>query len=572
MVGEGRRSGVVALVAALVPALVAATLVPAPAQATDPVDHLSAWTMEADFTYTEVTTSPGGNNNFSFDASYADYSTDSFVATWSGSSSMTSTFSCDGGGQGGYHIEGDGSGAGEYWRGTGFPSDYGLTGDLVGLEAGGGPSYVVDGTVTTCGGDSSSTSQEQSPINNFVWLPGTDTQLEAVPEGTVLTDTYSRVVHDNVNGNDSTLTWTVTYMARKGPWTDDPECSDGLDNDGDGRVDVGPDPGCTDGEDTSEHGPLACDNGEDDDGDGRSDYLVGDQGDPDCAGPEDDDESGVCVPDEEPTTATYKTVTDIPGPDIHWYTTTVTARGCTAENGQRFISDLDVDRHAEGGPVPSALGLLGLETGTESPVEYDPDPVGNTTSASGDFAYSMCFDLTKLLDKAGATKYLKQKVKNRAEKLIGRLMKRLGYKRIKRKDRKEVVEAFKDAVDDRFSAETVATMLEDKFKIPGKIARFGGRLVESQTEDARKLVKTAAGGMADSNVLVDASAEEAASRLVGDTFGRLDRLTTFCGGGTGGESNLVTWNALATATASATGAELDRTDLYLHPILTVKDD
>ena len=128
MVGERPRSGVVALIAALVPALVAATLVPAPAQAADPLDHLSVWTMEADFTYTEVTSSPGGSNNFSFDASYADYSTDSFVATWSGSSSMTNTYSCDGGGQGGYHIEGNGAGAGEYWRETGFPTDYGLTG------------------------------------------------------------------------------------------------------------------------------------------------------------------------------------------------------------------------------------------------------------------------------------------------------------------------------------------------------------------------------------------------------------------------------------------------------------
>jgi hypothetical protein len=50
-------------------------------------------------------------------------------------------------------------------------------------------------------------------------------------------------------------------------------CADGIDNDGDGLVDVGADPGCTDFADSSEReGGLACDDGIDQDGDGLADF------------------------------------------------------------------------------------------------------------------------------------------------------------------------------------------------------------------------------------------------------------------------------------------------------------
>lgn len=62
-----------------------------------------------------------------------------------------------------------------------------------------------------------------------------------------------------------------------------PECSDGVDNDGDGDVDFPNDPGCTSALALKE-GP-ACDNGLDDDGDGFVDWDggAGGQPDPDCA-------------------------------------------------------------------------------------------------------------------------------------------------------------------------------------------------------------------------------------------------------------------------------------------------
>jgi hypothetical protein len=68
-----------------------------------------------------------------------------------------------------------------------------------------------------------------------------------------------------------------------------PACSDGRDNDNDGRVDT-QDPGCANGQDTDETDPQqnqpACSDGRDNDGDGRVDLH-----DPGCANGQDSDET-----------------------------------------------------------------------------------------------------------------------------------------------------------------------------------------------------------------------------------------------------------------------------------------
>jgi spore coat protein A len=71
-----------------------------------------------------------------------------------------------------------------------------------------------------------------------------------------------------------------------------PECQDGLDNDGDGRIDFGGfDPGCDSAADPGEHAPtLPCDDGLDNDGDGLTDYPA----DPACWGPAAPDEGPEC--------------------------------------------------------------------------------------------------------------------------------------------------------------------------------------------------------------------------------------------------------------------------------------
>ncbi len=63
------------------------------------------------------------------------------------------------------------------------------------------------------------------------------------------------------------------------------ECSDGVDNDGDGEIDTD-DEDCASGEGSSESSPPACANGQDDDGDGLADYPA----DPGCESARDNSE------------------------------------------------------------------------------------------------------------------------------------------------------------------------------------------------------------------------------------------------------------------------------------------
>jgi len=70
---------------------------------------------------------------------------------------------------------------------------------------------------------------------------------------------------------------------------DRPDCSDGLDDDGDGRIDFPADPGCTTGSDWNEReATLPCDNNLDDDRDGLRDHPA----DPGCDAPDDASERG----------------------------------------------------------------------------------------------------------------------------------------------------------------------------------------------------------------------------------------------------------------------------------------
>jgi len=49
-------------------------------------------------------------------------------------------------------------------------------------------------------------------------------------------------------------------------------CNDGLDNDGDTKIDYPSDTGCSSKRDKSEQSTIQCDNGLDDDGDGLTDW------------------------------------------------------------------------------------------------------------------------------------------------------------------------------------------------------------------------------------------------------------------------------------------------------------
>lgn len=72
-----------------------------------------------------------------------------------------------------------------------------------------------------------------------------------------------------------------------------PQCSDGIDNDGDGLIDLGPDPGCTSPSDNTElDPPPQCSDGIDNDGDGLTDFPS----DPNCSSAADNLESNQANP------------------------------------------------------------------------------------------------------------------------------------------------------------------------------------------------------------------------------------------------------------------------------------
>src|SRR5204862_1932912 len=81
------------------------------------------------------------------------------------------------------------------------------------------------------------------------------------------------------------------------------ECDNGIDDDGDGRIDVrlggAGDPGCASPGDSSELDPtLPCDNGFDDDLDGKSDFRGDGSGDPGCDALTDTSERGTTACDD----------------------------------------------------------------------------------------------------------------------------------------------------------------------------------------------------------------------------------------------------------------------------------
>lgn len=88
-----------------------------------------------------------------------------------------------------------------------------------------------------------------------------------------------------------TPTWVNSYVDfHQASVSASSQCSDGVDNDGDGRVDYPVDRGCVNGADTSESpDPPECSDGLDNDADGRTDYGS----DPDCSSTSDPTENSV---------------------------------------------------------------------------------------------------------------------------------------------------------------------------------------------------------------------------------------------------------------------------------------
>jgi len=94
-------------------------------------------------------------------------------------------------------------------------------------------------------------------------------------------------------GNGGIIANLFAYRSAILAVIDQPDCSDGLDDDGDGLIDFPDDPGCSDALDPDERGAaFECDNGIDDDGDGLIDFPDDDG----CLAPTDQSEAPPPVP------------------------------------------------------------------------------------------------------------------------------------------------------------------------------------------------------------------------------------------------------------------------------------
>ena len=100
-------------------------------------------------------------------------------------------------------------------------------------------------------------------------------------------DTFTYEADDGEFQSTATVTITVDSVPT------DPQCSDGIDNDGDGLTDFPADPGCDDANDDDEtDAPVfQCSDGIDNDGDGLTDFPA----DPGCDDANDDDETDAQV-------------------------------------------------------------------------------------------------------------------------------------------------------------------------------------------------------------------------------------------------------------------------------------
>jgi hypothetical protein len=108
-------------------------------------------------------------------------------------------------------------------------------------------------------------------------------------------------------GNETLISDISVYRSQILALTSAPACSDGLDDDADGRTDWPDDPGCDSPGDTSERSPaLECDDGLDNDGDGAIDFPA----DEDCEAPDGASETPPCDAPEPLGDANFDGVVD----------------------------------------------------------------------------------------------------------------------------------------------------------------------------------------------------------------------------------------------------------------------
>ncbi len=166
------------------------------------------------------------------------------------------------------------------------------------------------------------------------------------------------------------LYWTQEFGTSTGGSTPPPSaaCSNGLDDDGDGKIDYPADPGCSSTADTNEYNAppaaAACANGLDDDGDGKIDYPA----DPGCSSTADTNEYNA-----PPAAAACANGLDDDGDGKVDY---------PADPGCSSTTDND---EYNAPPPPSAACSNGLDDDGDGKIDYPADPGCSSTADTNEY-------------------------------------------------------------------------------------------------------------------------------------------------------------------------------------------
>jgi hypothetical protein len=268
----------------------------------------------------------------------------------------------------------------------------------------------------------------------------------------------------------------------------------------------------------------------------------------------------------------YKTYTNLRGaPDPHWYTTKVTVDRCR-KKGKQYITGLNAKRKVEKGFIPRALGLVGWSTRIDTPTTYSPSKIakGGTKSASARLQYTACFDLTKLLDKAGLKKYAKKKMKKPLRGAIKKILKKAKVDKINPQVRRKVANSWNRRVDHVFRKGTVTTYLKNKFRIPRSIGKYVEKLALPQLQKVKGFLKSEVQQALSSGKYDGMTATIAAEAMIEGGYRTLDYLVTFCGGRPSSESLLTTWDVSFDVAGGRRTIAVSPDNYYLHPLMKVR--
>ena len=124
-------------------------------------------------------------------------------------------------------------------------------------------------------------------------MTGSDTSAELIGILFARAPFLGQPANTSLYGNGGVIVDLFAYRNDILAVIEQPDCNDGLDDDGDGLTDYPDDPGCSDALDPDERGAnFECDNGIDDDGDGLTDFPDDDG----CLAPTDQTEAPPPVP------------------------------------------------------------------------------------------------------------------------------------------------------------------------------------------------------------------------------------------------------------------------------------